>query len=99
MPPATLPPGTLLAEDARTASTSVGPCAICSSPIYAGHCIARLLTAVAMALVGGGQPRSPRAARCRCRCRLSCSRRLRAARCRSRAASWYSASHATPASV
>ena len=40
----TMPNGTLLAEDARTASTSAGPCAICSYPIISGHYIARLLT-------------------------------------------------------
>ena len=40
----TVPNGTLLAEDARTASTSAGPCAICSNPILGGHHIARLLS-------------------------------------------------------
>jgi hypothetical protein len=40
----TMPRGTLLAEDARTATTSAGPCAICGSPILHGHYIARLLS-------------------------------------------------------
>jgi hypothetical protein len=36
----TMPRGTLLAEDARTATTSAGPCAICGSLILHGHYIA-----------------------------------------------------------
>jgi hypothetical protein len=39
-----LPPGTLLATDAATATTNAGPCRICSRAILRGDRFARLLT-------------------------------------------------------
>lgn len=39
----TLPPGTLLADDAAAASVPLGPCAVCQHPVTRGQRYARLI--------------------------------------------------------